>query len=80
MARIFAIIASLKEREYLNCTSLAKRFQVSEKTVQRDIDFMRDRLHMPLKYCPLRYGWYLAEPTDIDTTTTDRLGSLSSTL
>jgi len=33
-----------------NATSLARKFEISAKTAQRDIDFMRDRLRAPLEY------------------------------
>jgi hypothetical protein len=33
-----------------NATSLANQFEISAKTAQRDIDFMRDRLRCPLHY------------------------------
>lgn len=43
--------------EYPNATGLARRFEVSLKTAQRDIEFMRDRLHAPLVYDPSRKGY-----------------------
>jgi predicted DNA-binding transcriptional regulator YafY len=35
-----------------NTTTLAEQFEISTKTAQRDIDFMRDRLNCPLQYDP----------------------------
>ena len=34
----------------INCTSLAAELEVSAKTVQRDLDFMRWELHLPVNY------------------------------
>ena len=36
--------------------------EISTKTVQRDIDFMRDRLNLPIDYDPLRFGFYYSRP------------------
>jgi predicted DNA-binding transcriptional regulator YafY len=33
-----------------NCSVLAREFEVSVKTVQRDVDFMRDQLMLPIEY------------------------------
>ncbi|MCX7635533.1 MAG: WYL domain-containing protein, partial [Syntrophales bacterium] len=41
-----------------NARTLARRFEVSGKTAQRDIAFMRDRLHAPLSYDPAKKGFY----------------------
>lgn len=43
--------------EYPNATTLAERFEISQKTAQRDIEFMRDRLSAPLAYDPSRKGY-----------------------
>ena len=37
-------------KAYPNATTLAEEFEVSVKTAQRDIEFMRDRLNCPLCY------------------------------
>jgi len=34
----------VRARKYPNATSLAGAFEISTKTAQRDIEFMRDRL------------------------------------
>jgi proteasome accessory factor B len=45
-----------------NCRKLAERLEVSAKTVQRDIDFMRDRMGLPIEYDQLHFGFYYTEP------------------
>ena len=40
----------VRARKYPNATSLTEQFEISTKTAQRDIDFMRDRLLYPLDY------------------------------
>jgi len=42
--------SQVKKKRYPNATSLANQFEISTKTAQRDIDFMRDRLSCPLEY------------------------------
>ena len=44
-----------------NASSLARDIEVSTKTIQRDLDFMRDRLSLPLVYDPSRYGYRYTE-------------------
>ncbi len=53
--------ARLKADEFPNCRKVAEELEVSSKTVQRDIDFMRDRLGLPIDYDPVRCGFYYTE-------------------
>jgi predicted DNA-binding transcriptional regulator YafY len=46
-----------------NATALANQFEMSAKTAQRDIDFMRDRLYCPLEYDVSRKGYYYEDET-----------------
>ncbi|CAN5517370.1 WYL domain-containing protein [soil metagenome] len=56
------IHAELKARRFPNCRKVAEEFEVSSKTIQRDIEFMRDRLALPIDYDPLRFGYYYTSP------------------
>jgi len=47
---------------YPNCRKLANELEVSSKTVQRDLDFMRDRLGLPIAYGQLHFGFFYSEP------------------
>jgi predicted DNA-binding transcriptional regulator YafY len=47
----------VKAKKFPNATTLAERFEVSRKTAQRDIEFMRDRLNAPLAYVPGERGY-----------------------
>jgi hypothetical protein len=51
MMRIHTAIASGK---HPNASFLSREFEVSTKTIQRDIDFMRDRMGLPIDYSPQR--------------------------
>jgi predicted DNA-binding transcriptional regulator YafY len=52
-----------KARKYPNATKLANHFEMSVKTAQRDIEFMRDRLNCPLVYDQGEKGYYYDEDT-----------------
>jgi proteasome accessory factor B len=62
LARMMLVHAQLKSGDYPNCRKIASQLEVSTKTIQRDIDFMRDRLGLPIEYDPLRFGFYYTEP------------------
>lgn len=53
----------VRAQKYPNATSLANQFEISLKTAQRDIEFMRDRLHCPLYYDQSRKGYYYHDKT-----------------
>ena len=57
MYRIIQIHELLKEGRFPNCQALSGEFEVSYKTVQRDIDFMRDQLQLPIEYDSVRRGF-----------------------
>jgi len=52
----------LKAGAFPNCRKLADELEVSTKTIQRDIDFMRDRLGLPIEYDQLHFGFVYTEP------------------
>lgn len=52
-----------KAKKYPNATKLAGKFEVSSKTAQRDIEFMRDRLNCPLVYDQSEKGYYYEDDT-----------------
>ena len=53
----------VRVKKYPNATSLAARFEISLKTAQRDIEFMRDRLSCPLQYDVSKKGYYYEDDT-----------------
>jgi predicted DNA-binding transcriptional regulator YafY len=52
----------LSAGRYPNCSVLAEEFEVSAKTVQRDVDFMRDQLMLPVDYDRRRHGFVYSTP------------------
>ncbi len=59
MVKIHEMLAADR---YPNCSGLAGVFEVSYKTVQRDIDFMRDQLLLPIDYDQGRHGFHYTKP------------------
>ncbi|MBA3831954.1 MAG: HTH domain-containing protein [Chthoniobacterales bacterium] len=62
LARMMRLHAQLQARAFPNCRKLAAELEVSGKTIQRDIDFMRDRLGLPIEYDQLHFGFAYTEP------------------
>ncbi len=58
MLRIHQVIQSGR---FPNATSLAQDLEVSTKSVHRDLDFMRDRLELPLEYDGHRLGYFYSQ-------------------
>ena len=57
MERIYKIHEKILAGELPNCSKLAKELEVTAKTIQRDITFMRDRLNLPLEYDEHVHGY-----------------------
>ena len=57
MRRIYTIVEAVKGGGYPNCRSLADRLEVTQKTIQRDVNFIRDQLELPLEYNKGMHGY-----------------------
>jgi predicted DNA-binding transcriptional regulator YafY len=53
----------VRSGKYPNATSLSSQFEISVKTAQRDIEFMRDRLNCPLLYDKSQKGYLYEDNT-----------------
>jgi predicted DNA-binding transcriptional regulator YafY len=62
IARMQFIYEAIKGERRPNCSILARKLEVSAKTVQRDIDYMRYQLNLPIEYDQERHGFYFTEP------------------
>ncbi|MEX1116334.1 MAG: hypothetical protein WEB53_13870, partial [Akkermansiaceae bacterium] len=62
MERMWRIHQEISAGEYPNCRQLSARLEVSAKTVMRDLEFMRDRLGLPLEYDAVKHGFYYTAP------------------
>lgn len=60
--RLFQIHRLLANRKYPNTGELAGKLEINERTVQRDIAFMRDSLNAPIKYDSKKRGFGYTHP------------------
>lgn len=60
--RVFWIQRELHANRYPNTRTIANHFEVTPKTAQRTLDFMRDQLRLPIAYSSESRGWYYTEP------------------
>ncbi|MBO8093638.1 MAG: transcriptional regulator [Prosthecochloris sp.] len=58
LVRMYTIDEMLRSNRYPNCSSLARYFEVSTKTIQRDIDYMRDMFGAPIAYDSRERGFF----------------------
>lgn len=54
----------LRDGAPVNCTQFAREFDVSRKTIQRDIDHMRDRLGLPIEYDRGTHSYVYTAPVE----------------
>ncbi len=52
---------AIQTGKFPNATQLAAELEVSTKTIQRDIEFMRDRLELPIEYDGAKFGYHYTE-------------------
>lgn len=61
--RLTWLVDQLREGHCPGRAGLAARMEVTPRTIQRDLDFLRDRLRAPIAYDRQRKGYILTEPT-----------------
>ncbi|HHY39200.1 MAG TPA: WYL domain-containing protein [Clostridia bacterium] len=59
-SRIYEIDKRIRANSYPGVRRLAQEFEVSKRTIERDLSFMRDFFGAPLRYDPKRRGYYYA--------------------
>src|SRR5271157_6066995 len=62
LERLQAIDSAVSRLEWPNARTLARDLEVTRRTIQRDIAFMR-RLHAPLEFDSVRNGYYYTDPS-----------------
>jgi predicted DNA-binding transcriptional regulator YafY len=64
--RFQEIFHAIKTNRYPNRTQLARSIEVTTKTIQRDLDYMRYQLGLPIEFDYARGGYYFTKPiTDL---------------
>jgi predicted DNA-binding transcriptional regulator YafY len=61
LERMMRIHQAIHSGTFPNASSLARELEVSSKSIQRDLEFMRDRLNLPLEYDSRRFGYAYTE-------------------
>ncbi|HVY69762.1 MAG TPA: WYL domain-containing protein, partial [Verrucomicrobiae bacterium] len=61
LERMLRIHQALQGGKFPNASKLARELEVSAKSIHRDLEFMRDRLGLPLEYDSSRFGYYYTE-------------------
>jgi proteasome accessory factor B len=61
LERMLRIHQAIQSGKYPTATSLAAELEVSTKSVHRDLEFMRDRLMLPLEWCHAKFGYHYTE-------------------
>jgi proteasome accessory factor B len=58
LERMLRIHQSLQAGKFPNASALARELEVSTKSIHRDLDFMRDRLNLPIEFDSTRNGYF----------------------
>ena len=61
--RMLDIDRRIREGEYPSIDNLAVFWELSDRTIKRDISYMRDRLQAPIEYDARKKGYYYTEPS-----------------
>ena len=58
LERMLRIHQALQAGDYPNASTLARDIEVATKTIHRDIEFMRDRLNLPIEFDSAKNGYH----------------------
>jgi len=61
LERMLRIHQAIQAGKFPNASTLARELEVSTKSIHRDIEFMRDRLELPIEYDGSRFGYRYTE-------------------
>src|ERR1044071_9611329 len=61
LERMLRIHQAIQSGKFPNASTLARELEVSTKSIHRDIEFMRDRLELPIEYDGSRFGYQYTE-------------------
>src|SRR3954453_821876 len=62
--RLSVIDDLLRAGRYPSAKSMALKLGVTERTITRDINFLKTERGLPIEYDPRRYGFFYAKPVD----------------
>ncbi len=58
LERVLRIHEMISRGSFPNCSVIARELEVNRKTIQRDLNFMREELDLPLEYDETRHGYH----------------------
>ncbi len=61
LQRMLQIHEAIRSGRHPNTSALARELEVSPKSIQRDIDFMRERMGLPIAYDERRWGYHYTQ-------------------
>ncbi len=61
--RLMELDRQIRDGKHPNCLTFSREYEVSQKTVQRDIDYLRNQLGAPIEYDRLKKGYFYTDPT-----------------
>lgn len=62
LERVLRIHELIVRGNFPNCSTIARELEVNRKTIQRDLNFMREELDLPVEYDELRHGYLYTRP------------------
>ena len=62
LTRLHGLVQRIQQGDYPSRKKLAAEWEKGTRTMQRDLDFIRDVWGLPLQYDPYRYGYYFSAP------------------
>jgi len=60
--RLMELDRQVRAGKYPNCLTFSKQWEVSQKTIQRDVDYLKYQLDAPLDYDRVKKGFYYTNP------------------
>ena len=61
--RVLHLHRLMSLQRYPNASRAGKELSVADRTIRRDIEWMKDAFRAPVEYDPQRRGYYYSEPT-----------------
>lgn len=69
--RINCLLRLMKDKRYPNYPMLVKEmnklddhtYNISQKTIQRDVAYLKTEFNAPIRFCPVNKGYYLTNPS-----------------
>lgn len=61
LQRMLHIHSSINSGKYPNARTLGEELEIHPRSIARDIDFMRDRLELPIEYHEIKHGYYYSQ-------------------